>query len=145
MEKVKNCQNYKIGEVYLMKFGGTANEQSGWRPGIVFQNNVGNAHSPNIIALPLTSSIKNEYLPTHVFLPASHTGLLKDSIALCENPERMSKTRIGAYLTTIPDKFMEEIAAANLIATSAISYIDYTALISIWRRAVELNAFNSRS
>lgn len=56
-------QNHKervpqIGEVYLMKFGGSGSEQSGWRPGVVFQNNMGNAYSPNIIALPLTSSLK---------------------------------------------------------------------------------------
>ena len=30
-----------IGDVYLMKFEGSGNEQSGWRPGVVFQNNVG--------------------------------------------------------------------------------------------------------
>ena len=29
----------QIGEVYLMKFGGSGSEQSGWRPGVVFQNN----------------------------------------------------------------------------------------------------------
>lgn len=145
MDNSKNFNNFKIGEVYLMKFNGTGNEQSGWRPGLIFQNNMGNAHSPNIIALPLTSSIKNEYMPTHVFLPASHTGLLKNSVVLCENPERMSKTRIGAFLTTIPDRFMEEIAVASLLASSAISYIDYTVLLSIWKRAKELNAVALRS
>lgn len=48
----------RIGDVYLMRFAGDASEQTGWRPGLVFQNNIGNVHSPNIIALPLTSSIK---------------------------------------------------------------------------------------
>ena len=144
MANEKENNNYRIGEVYLMRFEGRGTEQSGLRPGLIFQNNVGNAHSPNVIALPLTSSIKNEYLPTHVFLPAKHTGLLRDSMVLCENPERMSKSRIGAYLTTIPDKFMEEVAVANLIATSAISYIDYTALLSVWKRAIELNTTVTR-
>lgn len=48
----------RIGEVYNMYFNGTGSEQSGWRPGVVFQNNIGNSKSPNIIALPLTSSLK---------------------------------------------------------------------------------------
>lgn len=84
----------QIGDVYLMQFGGSGSEQNGWRPGIVFQNNIGNAYSPNIIALPLTSQIKKANQPTHVVLPAKETGLRKDSMVLCENPERMSKDRL---------------------------------------------------
>lgn len=97
-----------IGDVYLMKFEGSGNEQSGWRPGVVFQNNVGNAHSPNVIALPLTSSIKKTNQPTHVVVLAADTGLRRDSMVLCENPEKMSKARIGKFLTRLPDEYNEE-------------------------------------
>ena len=55
----------QIGEVYYMRFGGTGSEQEGFRPGLVFQNNMGNAHSPNIIALPMTSVMKKLGHPTH--------------------------------------------------------------------------------
>lgn len=65
----------QIGEVYMMNFGGSGSEQNGWRPGVVFQNNVGNAHSPNIIALPLTSSIKKSGQPTHVIVKSADSGL----------------------------------------------------------------------
>lgn len=129
----------QIGEVYLMNFSGTGNEQSGWRPGLVFQNNTGNRCSPNIIALPLTSSIKKLNQPTHVFLPTTDTGLIRESMVLCENPERMSKERIGSYLTTIPDKYMSEIATASLLATSAISFINPDLLMTIWLKASSLN------
>ena len=130
----------QIGDVYLMRFGGSGSEQSGWRPGIVFQNNIGNAYSPNIIALPLTSQIKKANQPTHVVLPAKETGLRKDSMVLCENPERMSKDRLGDYLTTIPAKYMAEIAAANILASAAIAYIDPDVLLSLWQKAISLNA-----
>lgn len=130
----------QIGDVYLMRFGGSGSEQSGLRPGIVFQNNVGNAYSPNIIALPLTSQIKKANQPTHVVLPAKETGLRKDSMVLCENPERMSKDRLGDYLTTIPAKYMAEIAAANILASAAIAYIDPEVLLSLWQKAISLNA-----
>ncbi len=130
----------KIGEIYLMNFGGCGNEQKGWRPGLVFQNNVGNANSPNIIALPLTSSLKKAGQPTHVVIPADGTGLAKDSMVLCENPERMSKDRIGNYLTTIPAEYMARVAVANLLATSAISFIEPELLLVVWQKALSLNA-----
>lgn len=130
----------QIGDIYLMHFGGSGNEQRGWRPGLVFQNNLGNQHSPNIIALPLTSSIKKSNLPTHVFVPSEGTGLAKDSMVLCENPERMSKDRLGNYLTTLPAEYMSKVAVANLLASSAISFVDPDVLLAVWQKALALNA-----
>ena len=129
----------KIGDIYLMYFSGNGSEQSGWRPGLVFQNNVGNAHSPNIIALPLTTAIKKKAQPTHVVVPADGTGLRSDSMVLCENPERMSKSKLGQYITTLSDDYMAKVAAANLLASSAISYIDPDVLLSLWQQAISLN------
>ena len=136
----ENRTTPKIGEVYMMNFGGTGNEQSGWRPGLVFQNNTGNVFSPNIIALPLTGSIKKTDQPTHVVVRAAETGLLKDSMVLCENPERMSKRRIGKDITTRPDDIMSRVAVGNLLASSAISFIKPEVLQNIWQQASALNA-----
>lgn len=133
-------RHHQIGDVYLMNFGGQGNEQKGWRPGLVFQNNLGNQHSPNIIALPLTTSLKKANQPTHVVIPADGTGLVRDSMVLCENPERMSKDRLGNYLTTIPKEYMAKIAVANLLATSAISFIEPDLLLTVWQKALTLNA-----
>ena len=130
----------RIGDVFLMRFSGTASEQQGWRPGLVFQNNVGNAHSPNVIALPLTTAIKKLSQPTHVLLPSNGTGLKRNSMVLCENPERMSKECIGKYITTISSGYMAKVAAANLLATSAISFIDPDTLLGLWQTASSLNA-----
>lgn len=129
----------KIGEVYNMHFGGSGSEQSGWRPGVVFQNNIGNLNSPNIIALPLTSSLKKMYMPTHVLVKASDTELRKDSVVICENPECMSKDRVGKFITTLPERYMKDIAAASLIATSAVSFLDKETLIDIWAKAIRMN------
>lgn len=140
MSLYQSKQQFKIGDIYYMNFSGSGNEQKGWRPGLVFQNNVGNAYSPNIIALPLTSSLKKANQPTHVILPASETGLPKDSMVLCENPERMSKDKIGDYIVTITDEYMGLIAKANLLATSAIAFISPELLITIWEEASVLNS-----
>lgn len=123
-----------------MKFSGSGCEQNGWRPGIVFQNNTGNSYSPNIIALPLTSSLKKIDMPTHVIIDAKASGLRKDSMVLCENPERMSKDKIGAYITTISDEYMKKIVVANLLATAAISFLEPELLLTTWQEAVALNA-----
>lgn len=130
----------QIGEVYLMKFGGEGCEQSGLRPGLVFQNNMGNLYSPNIIALPITSSLKKSGQPTHVILYASDTGLKRDSMVLCENPERLSKAKIGRYITKLSAEYMRKIAEASLLATSAISYLDVDLLYTIWEKALDLNS-----
>ena len=136
----ENGHKLRIGDVYRVKFEGIGSEQQGERPALVFQNNVGNAHSPNIIALSITSAQKKLFQPTHVFVKASDSGLKLDSVVQCENPERMSKARIGAYITTLPESYMKQIAAASLLATSAISYLDMEFLISVWKKAVALNS-----
>lgn len=124
----------------MMTFDGVSSEQTGYRPGLVFQNNRGNTFSPNIIALPITSNLKSVNQPTHVVLSANDTGLVKNSMVICENPQRMSKDRIGKYITTLSDEYMSKIAEANLLATSAISYIDPDSLRRIWDIAVRLNS-----
>jgi len=129
----------RIGEVYLMRFDGEGSEQSGWRPGVVFQNNKGNIFSPNIIALPLTSAIKKIGQPTHVLVKSEDSGLRMDSLVLCENPQRISKGKVGQYITTLSDEYMKKIAEASLIATSAISFLDLDSMISIWERSSLLN------
>ena len=129
----------QIGDIYMMKFGGSANEQCGWRPGLVFQNNVGNIYSPNIIALPLTSVLKKANQPTHVVVRANDTGLKKDSMVLCENPERMSKEKVGDYITTLSDAYMKQVAEASLLSSSVISFLDIELLVSVWKKAVALN------
>lgn len=132
----------RIGDVYLMKFCGTGSEQQGWRPGIVFQNNKGNTHSPNIIALPLTTSIKKMGQPTHVFIDSESSGLRYDSVVLCENPERMSKDKIGKYITTLSSYYMGKIAEASLLATSAICFIEKSRLLDLYEIAIALNSDN---
>lgn len=129
----------KIGEVYMMRFEGTGSEQSGWRPALVFQNNIGNTYSPNVILLPLTSKLKKSNQPTHVVVPAEGTGLARDSMVLCENPVSVSKDKLGRYLTTLPDEYMSRIAEAHLLATSAIAFINPAAILALRERAAKLN------
>lgn len=129
-----------IGEVYLVNFAGSDNEQQGLRPCVIFQNAVGNEHSPNVVVLPITSAIKNTSQPTHVILPAQETGLVYDSMVLCENPKTLSKNKLGRYLTTIPAEYLRRIAEAQVLASSAIAFLDIESLIRVWEKSQTLNA-----
>ncbi len=139
MKSSNNTRNPKIGEIYLVYFDGSGNEQKGFRPGLVFQNNVGNEHSPNLIVLPLTSALKKTNQPTHVFIP-KEVGLRKDSMVLCENPKCMSKYKLGEYITTLPEEYMAQVAVGNILSSSAIAFIDPDLLMSVWQKALALNA-----
>ena len=141
----QNRKAPKFGEVYYMHFTGEGSEQRGWRPGMVYSNNVGNQHSPNIIAIPFTTSLKKLGQPTHVVIPKEALGLEKDSLVLCENPERMSKDRIGEYIGEIPQPYLSEVAVAGNLASGSVAFLDYDGLISMWQRASKLNSGTQRA
>lgn len=138
--KVGRRQEFLIGDVYMMRFDGVGSEQGGLRPGLIIQNNVGNKYSPNVIALPLTTCLKKVDQPTHVVVYAESTGLFKDSMVLCENPERMSKDRIEKYITSFPECIMRDVAIGFMIATSIVSFLDDDELLKLRQRALRLNA-----
>lgn len=143
MNITKEYASPKIGEVYLVGLYGSDHEQTGNRPCVVFQNNVGNRFSPNVIIIPLTSKLKKTNQPTHVFLEAAKTGLALDSMALCENPMCVSKLKLGRYITRLSDYYMKKIAIANILATSSISFIDNRDLEEIRNAAVALNSYSA--
>ncbi|MEG1563844.1 MAG: type II toxin-antitoxin system PemK/MazF family toxin [Bacteroides sp.] len=134
-----NSKSLKIGQIYLMEFSGGYNEQYGVRPGLVVQNNIGNAYSPNIIAVPLTSAIKKTDLPTHLIIEASPSGLKKDSVVLCENPERISKRRVGDFITELDSEQMKKVAKAYTLSSSIIAYLSIEELADVWGNSKRLN------
>ena len=127
--------NMLIGSIYFMKFSGDFTEQNGWRPGVIIQNNVGNKYSPNVIAVPLTSSIKKLIMPTQVFLKKENTGLPSDSVVLCENPQIVAKKKIGGYIASLSKNYMKEIALACTVSMPLISFLDAASLEDAWKEA----------
>ena len=136
---VKRMRDLQIGDVLLMEFDGIGSEQCGIRPGVVFQNNIGNQSSPNIIALPLSSKVKKRTLPTHVVLGAKDYNLAVDSVVLCENPQRMSKQRILKEITRLDKQAMKKIAIGSLLSSSAIAFLSEQELLQAHKEARRLN------
>ena len=116
--------NIKYGDVYMVDFAAAGNVLWGKHPAVVTSNNKGNRYSPNVIVVPLTSSIKKVYLPTHVLLDARENGLMKNSMALCENPMTIPKNTLLFFCTHLPEKAMKEIAVAQLAAMTPLTHLD---------------------
>ncbi|MCL2311450.1 MAG: type II toxin-antitoxin system PemK/MazF family toxin [Firmicutes bacterium] len=73
-------------------------EQSGTRPVLIVQNNIGNKFSPTVIAAAITSHQKNN-LPTHITIKAQECqGLKKDSVVLLEQIRTLDKQRLRSKL-----------------------------------------------
>ena len=128
-----------IGEVYAVTFDQNSHVQSGFRPAVVIQNKLGNIYSKNVVVLPITSSVKNVDMPTHVRLSAEKTGLRNDSIVLCENPVTIPKSYLRKHITTLSDPYIKEIAIAYTIATGLIGYLSADEVSALWEEARRIN------
>ena len=100
------------GDIFFADLGDTVgSEQSGVRPVLVIQNNVGNRFSPTIIVSPITSKIKKGTYPTHVIINPK-CGLNETSMILLEQIRTIDKTRLGRYLGTVDDESMRKVDRA---------------------------------
>ena len=71
------------GEVFYADLSPVVgSEQGGIRPVLIVQNEIGNRHSPTVIAAAITSRLDKARLPTHINIRAADTGLAKDSVVL---------------------------------------------------------------
>lgn len=129
----------KIGNIYVIDFNGMGGGQTGDRPGIIFQNNVGNATSGNVIVYPLTSSPKKGGQPTHVFIPAGECGIERDSTVLCENPVTVPKSRLKRFCGVASQSTLEKIAVASLLSSGALSFLNLEQIESARRKSITLN------
>lgn len=92
----------KRGEIYfadITKYDSKGSEQSGRRPVVILQNNIGNKFSPTTIIAIITTKSKRE-LPTHVELYKDEVNKLKhDSVVALEQittiDKDMLKFKIG--------------------------------------------------
>lgn len=84
--------------------------QSGYRPGIVIQNNIGNTYSPTLIAIPLTSKIKNLDQGTHMLIECNdENGLKVDSMLLAEQIATIDKHNVKKIGQITDRKIQKEI------------------------------------
>lgn len=91
--------NVKRGDIYYADLSPVVgSEQGGTRPVLIVQNDIGNKHSPTVIAAAITSQTGKAQLPTHINLKGSSVGLSKDSIVLLEQSRSIDKRRLREHM-----------------------------------------------
>lgn len=85
----------KRGEVFYADLSPViGSEQGGTRPVVIIQNDVGNRHSPTVIAAAITSKQYKNTIPTHIAIKGDSCGLAVDSVVLLEQIRTIDKKRL---------------------------------------------------
>ncbi len=78
-------------------------EQGGVRPVLIIQNDIGNMHSPTVIAAAITSQKGKSRLPTHIEIHSQGNGLKSDSVVLAEQIRTIDKSRLKEKIGHVDD------------------------------------------
>ena len=98
------------GEIYYADLSPVVgSEQGGVRPVLIVQNDVGNKHSPTVIAAAITSQREKAKLPTHIELRAASCGLPRDSVVLLEQIRTIDKRRLKERMGELDAPAMSQV------------------------------------
>ena len=98
----------------LRPVGGS--ERGGVRPVLIIQNDMGNRHSPTVIAAAITSQMNKAKLPTHIELVGQNCGLTKDSVVLLEQIRTLDKRRLREHMGRLDGPLMAEVDRAIAVS-----------------------------
>lgn len=119
--RIQRTRPIRRGDIYYANLAPViGSEQGGFRPVLIIQNDVGNLHSPTIIAAVITGQIKCRYLPTHVVLTAFACGLPKTSVVMLEQLRTLDKDRLQQYAGHIA---VDEIPQINMALGISVGLI----------------------
>lgn len=103
----------KRGDIYYADLSPVVgSEQGGVRPVVIVQNDVGNKHSPTVIAAAITSKTGKTKLPTHIEVYADKYGLSRDSVILLEQMRTIDKTRLREKMGHLEEDLMTRVNEA---------------------------------
>jgi mRNA interferase MazF len=105
-------EEIKRGEIYWVDWNpARGSEQSGLRPALVIQNDVGNKYSPTTIVAAFTTAIVKNY-PFTVIITAKESGLPKDSTINLAVIMTIDKTRLTDKCGQLSEEKMAEVNEA---------------------------------
>ena len=113
----EEIMSVRRGEIYYADLSPVVgSEQGGVRPVLIVQNDVGNKHSPTVIAAAITSQRDKNRLPTHIEVQADKCGLAKDSIVLLEQIRTIDKQRLRDKMGELDLNSMNKVDTALSIS-----------------------------
>ncbi|MCL2739652.1 MAG: type II toxin-antitoxin system PemK/MazF family toxin [Oscillospiraceae bacterium] len=102
----------KRGDIYYADLSPVVgSEQGGLRPVVIVQNDIGNMHSPTVIAAAVTSQVSKAKLPTHIEIAAGQ-GLEKDSVILAEQIRTLDKKRLKEQVGHLDNRSLQQLNSA---------------------------------
>lgn len=109
--------NVKRGDIFYADLSPVVgSEQGGLRPVLIVQNDVGNRHSPTVIAAAITSRMTKSKLPTHIDVKcsvgSSGAGLACDSVILLEQIRTIDKKRLKEKMGHLDEHTMSQVNQA---------------------------------
>lgn len=100
------------GDIYYADLSPVVgSEQGGLRPVLIVQNDIGNRHSPTVIAAAITSKQDKARLPTHISVGAG-CGLSRDSVVLLEQIRTLDKRRLREKMGQLDKGSMNAVNSA---------------------------------
>ena len=98
----------------LPNIGGSI--QSGYRPVLIVQNNIGNKYSPTTIVVPITTKKEQkQYLPTHI-RANKQPGLRHNSTILCEQIMTVNQDSLDIQIGKLNRKKLFEVNVALAVS-----------------------------
>lgn len=123
----------KRGEIFYADLSPViGSEQSGIRPILIVQNDIGNKYSPTIIAVAITSKVKNK-MPTHIEIEGTKYGLDKNSVILAEQIRTLDKSRLKEKVGRLDKETLDKVKKAIEISCGLrgkISFEEYLKYIN---------------
>ena len=114
--KGKEKMTIRRGDIFYADLSPViGSEQGGLRPVLIVQNDVGNRHSPTVIAAAITSKTGKNHLPTHIDISRKDTGdedalgLAKDSVILLEQVRTIDKKRLKEKMGHLDESTMSHV------------------------------------
>ena len=115
------------GDIYYADLSPVVgSEQGGVRPVLIVQNEIGNRHSPTVIAAAITSQQNKARLPTHIEIEARTYGLTKNSVVLLEQVRTLDKRRLRERMGCLDEKAMQRVDGAIAISLGLKAERDVT-------------------
>ena len=107
----------KRGDIYYADLSPVVgSEQGGVRPVLIVQNDIGNRHSPTVIAAAITSQTDKSRLPTHIDIQPQNCGLSRDSVVLLEQIRTIDKRRLREHMGHLDESQMAQVDDAIAVS-----------------------------
>ena len=95
-------------------------EQSGVRPVLIIQNDIGNKYSPTVVVAAITSRINKAKMPTHIEISTENSGLARDSVILAEQIRTIDKIRLRERIASLDEELMDKVDQAIKISLGLV-------------------------